>query len=55
MAAGTLLSSVTTNTTGTGASHNGPCTVFVRGTFDGAQRLEPNGIDRVPLVRPVNC
>ena len=32
----TLLSSVTTNTTGTGASHSGPCTVFVRGTFDGA-------------------
>lgn len=32
----TLLNAVTTNTTGTGASHSGPATVFVRGTFDGA-------------------
>ncbi len=33
----TLLSAVSTNTTGTGASHTGPCTVFARGTFDGAR------------------
>lgn len=32
----TLLSAVTANTTGTGASHTGPCTVFVSGTFGGA-------------------
>jgi hypothetical protein len=32
----TLLSSVTADTTGTGASHSGPATVFVTGVFDGA-------------------
>ena len=32
----TLLNNVTTDTTGIGASHTGPCTVFVRGVFDGA-------------------
>lgn len=32
----TLLNAVTADTTGTGASHTGPATVFVRGTFDGA-------------------
>ena len=32
----TLLNNVTTNTVGTGASQTGPCTVFVRGVFDGA-------------------
>lgn len=31
-----LLSSATSNTTGTGASHSGDCTVWVTGTFDGA-------------------
>lgn len=33
----TLLNAVTSNTTGSGASHDGPCTVFARGTFDGAR------------------
>lgn len=32
----TLLSAVTTDTTGTGASHSGDCTVWVTGTLDGA-------------------
>ena len=32
----TLLNAVTANTTGTGASHTGDCTVWVRGVFDGA-------------------
>ena len=32
----TLLSAVSENGAGTGASHSGPCTVFVRGTLDGA-------------------
>lgn len=32
----TLLNAVTANTTGTGASHSGPATVHVHGTFDGA-------------------
>lgn len=31
-----LLTSATANTTGTGASHSGPCTVWVRGTLGGA-------------------
>lgn len=37
----TLLDGVTadTGTTGTGTSHTGPATVFVRGTFDGATVL----------------
>ena len=37
----TLLSAVTTDTTGSGASHSGPCTVMVHGdsVFDGAQVL----------------
>ncbi|HMA77849.1 MAG TPA: hypothetical protein VKP88_01760 [Candidatus Paceibacterota bacterium] len=32
----TLLDGVTTDTVGTGASHTGPCSVFVTGTPDGA-------------------
>ena len=48
MAAGTLLNAVTTNTTGSGASHAGPCTVFVRGTFDGAKVS-------VQVADSVNC
>lgn len=32
----TLLSNRTTNGAGTGASHSGPCTVWVRGTLGGA-------------------
>ena len=32
----TLLSAVSANGAGSGASHSGPCTVFVHGTFDGA-------------------
>ena len=32
-----LLNAVTANTTGTGASHSGPCTVCVRGTLGGAR------------------
>lgn len=32
----TLLNSATTNGAGTGASHSGPCTVFVHGELDGA-------------------
>jgi tRNA/tmRNA/rRNA uracil-C5-methylase (TrmA/RlmC/RlmD family) len=31
-----LLTTVSANGVGTGASHSGPATVFVRGTFDGA-------------------
>lgn len=31
-----LLTAAAANTTGSGASHSGPATVFVRGTFDGA-------------------
>ena len=31
-----LRTNQTTNTTGTGASHSGPCTVFVRGVLGGA-------------------
>jgi hypothetical protein len=32
----TLLSSVTTDSVGTGASHTGPATVYVTGVFNGA-------------------
>lgn len=32
----TLLSAVTSDTTGSAVSHTSPCTVFVRGTLDGA-------------------
>ena len=32
----TLLNAVSVNGAGSGASHSGPCTVFVSGTFDGA-------------------
>lgn len=32
----TLLSAVSANGAGSGASHAGPCTVWVSGTFDGA-------------------
>jgi len=32
----TLLNEATSNTTGSGESHSGPCTVFVRGVLDGA-------------------
>ena len=32
----TLLNAVSANGAGSGASHAGPCTVFVRGTLDGA-------------------
>lgn len=32
----TLLSAVTANGAGSGSSHSGPCTVWVRGTLDGA-------------------
>lgn len=32
----TLLSGVSANGAGSGASHSGPCTVWVRGTLDGA-------------------
>ena len=32
----TLLSAVTANGAGSGASHSGPCTVWVRGTLGGA-------------------
>ena len=31
-----LLTDQTTNTTGSGSSHTGPCSVFIYGTFDGA-------------------
>jgi ribosomal protein S9 len=31
-----LLTTAAANAVGTGASHSGPATVFVRGTFDGA-------------------
>lgn len=31
-----LLTNVTSDTTGSGQSHSGPCTVFVTGTMDGA-------------------
>ena len=32
----TLLSAVSANGAGSGASHSGPCSVFVHGVFDGA-------------------
>ena len=32
-----LLTTATANTVGTGASHTGPCTVWVSGTMDGAR------------------
>jgi hypothetical protein len=32
-----LLTAATASTDGTGASHSGPCSVFVRGTLAGAQ------------------
>jgi len=32
-----LLTAATADVDGTGASHSGPCTVFVRGTFAGAE------------------
>lgn len=31
-----LLSSQTSDTTGTGSSHSAPCTVYLKGTFGGA-------------------
>lgn len=33
----TLLSAVSADTVGTGASHSGPCTVWIRGVLDGAE------------------
>ena len=33
----TLLSAVSSDTTGTGASHTGPCTVFVSGSLGGGE------------------
>lgn len=35
----TLLSAVSANGNGSGASHSGPCTVFVTGTFIGGETV----------------
>ena len=50
----TLLSSVTEDTTGTGASHSGPATVFVRGVFDGASVSVLVSDDDTNYVKPDN-
>ena len=60
-----LLSSQTSNATGSGASHGGPCTIFVRGTMDGADvTIEAAdedvsasyvGIDKVATRTSVGC
>lgn len=50
----TLLSSVTTDTTGTGASHSGPATVWVRGTFDGAEVVIQVSDDDTTYVKADN-
>ena len=34
-----LLADATSNTTGSGAAHTGPCTVFVYGTFEGQENV----------------
>lgn len=49
-----LLSAASTNGAGTGASHSGPCTVFVRGTFDGATVLVQVSDDNTNYVKADN-
>ena len=50
----TLLSTQTTNTTGSGASHTGPCSVLVKGTMDGASvSLEPADSDSEANYHPI--
>ena len=60
-----LFSAQTSNATGSGASHSGPCTVFIRGTMDGADvTIEAAdedvagsyvGIDKVATRTAVGC
>lgn len=50
----TLLSSVTSNVAGTGASHTGPATVFVRGAFDGAVVVVQVSDDNTNYVKADN-
>ena len=50
----TLLSGVSANGAGTGASHSGPATVFVRGTFDGASVTIEVSDDDSTYVKPAD-
>lgn len=50
----TLLTTAAANTTGTGASHTGPATVFVRGTFDGARVIVQVSDDDSTYVKADN-
>ena len=42
------------NGTGTGASHDGPATVFIRGTFDGASVVVQVSDDNTTYVKADN-
>ena len=49
----TLLSTQTTDTTGTGAAHTGPCSVHVRGTLAGAKvAIEASDEDETASYSP---
>ena len=50
----TLLSSVSVNGAGTGASHTLPATVFLTGTFDGAEVVVQVSSDDVNYVKADN-
>lgn len=50
----TLLSAVSANTVGTGASHTAPATVFVRGTMDGAKVVIQVSDDDTTYVKADN-
>lgn len=50
----TLLSAVSANGAGTGASHTAPATVFVRGTFDGATVVVQVSDDDTTYVKADN-
>lgn len=49
-----LLTTAAANTTGTGASHSGPASVFVRGTFDGATVIVQVSDDNTTYVKADN-
>ena len=49
-----LLTNVTANGAGTGASHSGPATVFVRGTFAGARVIVQVSADNTTYVKADN-
>jgi len=50
----TLLDGVSSDTTGTGASHTAPATVFVRGTMDGARVVIQVSDDDTTYVKADN-